>query len=195
MQIILSRIETANYLCRSCGTCCKADIPIHAPEVMKLSELTGLKIREIVEDDGYKNHTLQMRLKNDETCIFLKDSRCQIYGDRPLICYKFPLQFALAPDGQDIKAVPWWTGLKDADSCVGLPERYETGVNNIALQPEQILAILEKGIKLRATRAQVSRKNGVDRFVRESFEFFSSLTLEEATKILFQNQGKGFLII
>lgn len=84
--------------CEGChAPCCKVDpsglqISVLPPEAKRLAEKYGWE-HFIIKDDKYWLPT---------PCPFLKNNRCTIYQDRPLVCVLYPFQ----PGGTDGEGNP-----------------------------------------------------------------------------------------
>jgi Fe-S-cluster containining protein len=85
--------------CRRCGACCKPFAPsLYEHEIEKIANYLGLSIKQFK-----KLHLQKVSLKEFNTamfvlrkpCQFYKNSRCTIYGVRPLSCKQFPFQWAI----------------------------------------------------------------------------------------------------
>jgi Fe-S-cluster containining protein len=62
-------------------------------EVEKISRKTMKKVDEFAErTKGQEPYVYLMRKTLDGKCVFLKDSLCDIYEDRPLICRFYPFK-------------------------------------------------------------------------------------------------------
>ena len=79
-------------ICESCTLCCKLFL-------VNLSEkeyFSGVFQTEINNTERYENfdeiieYGMNILKKNDDgTCIYLKDSKCSIYSNRPQVCRDF----------------------------------------------------------------------------------------------------------
>lgn len=78
--------------CEMCGLCCKVStIRITLPEVIQILKYTKKEFNEIFTIDPILN-AIEIR-KNGNSCIFLKNGKCQIYQIRPLQCISYPILF------------------------------------------------------------------------------------------------------
>jgi len=94
------------WVCVRCAKSC-GDLPerrrniLLAPsDLIRITDATKLTAREFsVSSRGPFPYVRKMR-KLGGRCVFLQDSRCSIYGARPLICRFYP--FSLRPAGDNV---------------------------------------------------------------------------------------------
>ncbi len=75
--------------------CCKAGREATIRDVKRISEGTGLKPREFIEDLNEKGGLFRLKGKNDR-CLFLaKDLTCSLHekGLKPIFCQMYPFKF------------------------------------------------------------------------------------------------------
>lgn len=92
------------FKCKKCGQCCKnfggGFLPLWEWEVDKLKKIIeekfispNLEYSEIwLDEKSGLTFCFQMRLAH-EPCPFLRDNKCVIYKNRPLVCRCFPLHY------------------------------------------------------------------------------------------------------
>lgn len=74
--------------CDSCGACCYDNVPMSAVEFLNL--VSFLKGSNQLEETLQKvSKWYKMQYQEVQSCIFLADMRCQVYGVRPLTCRLF----------------------------------------------------------------------------------------------------------
>jgi Fe-S-cluster containining protein len=91
------------FKCLCCGECCRkisdgddsAGLPLFEWEVDKIRQLGDEKINiepiDCVLDKKSGLHFCTGYVLKDEPCVFLKDNKCSIHKDRPIICRAFPV--------------------------------------------------------------------------------------------------------
>ena len=96
-----NQIRKAEFVCRLCGECCSGndnEVMVSPDEIDRLCEATGLTAEQIAEPypewihDGGAAFTFGrvLRRGEDGNCMFLENSRCTVYQDRPHICRTYP---------------------------------------------------------------------------------------------------------
>jgi len=90
--------EGVRFECNCCGICCGdtdhklRHILLLECEAEAISALTGLPIENFtVEAKGKPPYLYEMK-KTEGDCFFLKDNKCTIYGERPMICRFYPFE-------------------------------------------------------------------------------------------------------
>lgn len=96
------KIRKAGFSCQLCGECCKGDeslVMISPFEIDRLCKVSKLSFEEIAEPypewlkfpDG-REFTFGWVLRHGEdgNCIFLKETKCQVYNERPHLCRTYP---------------------------------------------------------------------------------------------------------
>ena len=84
------------FECVACGDCCRwpGEVRLMAPDIARLATGLGLS-----EDAFIDTHTRLSRARrgqlclndgSDGACVFLRENRCSVYGDRPSQCRRFP---------------------------------------------------------------------------------------------------------
>jgi Fe-S-cluster containining protein len=93
------------WVCVRCAKSCgdllgrRRNILLALGDLIRITDATKLTAREFsVSSRGPLPYVRKMR-KLGGRCIFLQDSRCSIYGARPLICRFYP--FSLRPAGDN----------------------------------------------------------------------------------------------
>lgn len=81
-------IQKPESFCGKCGECCRTSDPIrlHDDDVVRFGEMFGEHFNTYVvfrEGIPYLRHT--------KPCVFLRENKCSIYQNRPLICRQFPI--------------------------------------------------------------------------------------------------------
>jgi len=168
-----------NYYCSSCSKCCNDNVPIHPAEVLELSKYTGLGVKRLVQEERSENHFWLRYDQVKNTCIFLEDGRCSIYERRPVVCRKFPVNFAAVLGDGLVTAIahnPW------NESCIGLPEKNESTLRRFSEQ--DFLYIIEKSLIHRAVRASLNGLSRKSNMAQEAYSLFNSLSLDDAVDVL-----------
>jgi len=90
--------EGVCFECNCCGLCCGdtdhklRHILMLESEAEAISAATGLPIEDFAaEAKGTPPYLYEMR-KTEGDCFFLKENKCTIYGERPLICRFYPFE-------------------------------------------------------------------------------------------------------
>ena len=90
------------FECNRCGLCCgdakqkNRHILLVETEAKKISAYTASRISDFsMEIKGKLPYIYEMKKTCEGKCVYLKDSQCNIYQLRPLICrfYPFELKF------------------------------------------------------------------------------------------------------
>jgi Fe-S-cluster containining protein len=92
--------EGVCFECSGCGVCCGdtdhklRHILILESEAEAISALTGKPIEDFAVERGTAPYIYEMK-KHEGGCVFLKNNKCKIYSERPMICrfYPFELKF------------------------------------------------------------------------------------------------------
>jgi Fe-S-cluster containining protein len=93
------------FECNGCGLCCgdtskkTRRILLLESEAETISAETHLPIEDFAkETTGSHPYVYEMNKPVEGRCFFLKNSRCTIYGLRPLICRFYPFELKFNPD-------------------------------------------------------------------------------------------------
>jgi Fe-S-cluster containining protein len=114
--------------CSKCGLCC-GDTPQKTRHILLLKSdaerivaNTKRKISTFAtENAGKQPYVYEMHKKTqDGKCIFLRQNRCAIYEDRPLICRFYPFELSTDVNGA-------YT-FKVTEECPGVFRLVKTGV-------------------------------------------------------------------
>ncbi len=91
---IVSKIHsevTRQIDCTECGNCCHSLKPsVTEKEIQRLSELVQLPTNLFVEKNVELDSFDKVQCLKDTPCIFLKDTKCSVYEDRPEDCKSYP---------------------------------------------------------------------------------------------------------
>lgn len=95
------------FKCVCCGECCKhisdedstsKGLPLFEWEVERIENLAkanGIKLQiepiDYVLDKNSGKYFCTGYVLNDEPCVFLKNNKCLIHKDRPIVCRAFPI--------------------------------------------------------------------------------------------------------
>ncbi|OGW81480.1 MAG: hypothetical protein A3G33_07875 [Omnitrophica bacterium RIFCSPLOWO2_12_FULL_44_17] len=87
----------SDFSCAQCGTCCRQSgfVYLTAGEA---ATIAGALIEDIYEFnrkycDLLDRQKLVLKKHPDETCVFLKETKCEIYSVRPQQCRDFPIKW------------------------------------------------------------------------------------------------------
>ncbi len=177
------------YYCSSCSKCCNGNVPIHPAEAFELSKYAGIPIEELVQEERSKNHFWLNYDKNNLACMFLEDGQCSIYDRRPLVCRKFPVNFAVVFGTDAVTAMahnPW------NESCIGLPEKNES--NRKLFSENDLFYIIEKSIIHRAVRLHLNGVHDKVRIAKKAYSLLNSFNIERAIDLL-KNEDHKFILI
>ncbi|MFH0897447.1 MAG: YkgJ family cysteine cluster protein [Candidatus Bathyarchaeota archaeon] len=93
------------WKCRRCSKCC-GDTPVKERRILLLSsearhirEVVKIPLKKFCQRTGFKPFALEMKKNSSGKCFFLKDNKCQIYSQRPLICRFYPFWLEKSEDG------------------------------------------------------------------------------------------------
>ena len=96
--------DTFEFHCKACGKCCKhrTDVLLTAYDVFRIARYLGRTLDDIIERycetyAGPDSHLPIVRIKPnppDDACPFLRDRKCIVHKDKPLVCAVFPLSRA-----------------------------------------------------------------------------------------------------
>ena len=101
--------DTFQFRCKACGKCCKhrEDVlltPYDLFRIARFFERTPLEIieRYCVVYDGKDSHMPIVKIDPvapDKACPFLRDRKCMVHQDKPLVCAVYPLARVTGPEG------------------------------------------------------------------------------------------------
>ncbi len=83
-----------HFECTFCGNCCQlpeGSVAVSEEEIKNMANSLNMEVSDFMPKycaSGTAKRTLKER--ENGACIFLQDSRCTIYGFRPLQCRTFP---------------------------------------------------------------------------------------------------------
>lgn len=93
--------DTFQFHCKACGKCCKhrEDVILTPYDLFRIARYLGRTPSEVIERycdtyDGPDSHMPIVHIKPDppdNACPFLRDRRCIIHKDKPLVCASYPL--------------------------------------------------------------------------------------------------------
>jgi Fe-S-cluster containining protein len=103
---LIKKITATGFKCKRCGRCCRGafgdnTVTVFPFEIRGLMEATGLGWLDIARphesddvDEYGLYHTFEWALRKEENgdCFFLKEGKCAVYGNRPLICRTYPMR-------------------------------------------------------------------------------------------------------
>ncbi|MEZ5726595.1 MAG: YkgJ family cysteine cluster protein [Burkholderiaceae bacterium] len=98
---MLRHTDAFSYACKGCGGCCRNKrIAVTPYEVWRLSRACGIDTGEFlarhVEPDAP-----YLRVDEAGECVFLREGRCSVHRDRPLVCRLYPLGRQRDEDGDE----------------------------------------------------------------------------------------------
>jgi len=128
----LHKGETFTMKCHqslSCfGRCChNLNLFLHPYDVLRLKRRLAIHSDPFIDkyvdvvmrpDSHFPDVLLKMASSTDKECVFLKDSTCAVYSDRPYTCRLFPVEQGSYYDSQSAtdQIVNWF---KPPDFCLG----------------------------------------------------------------------------
>jgi Fe-S-cluster containining protein len=96
----LTRSDSFYFVCQQCSSCCRdKKIQVNPYEVARLAAHFSLTTTDFLRFYTEKGVYLQRR--SDGTCVFLCESGCAVYSDRPLVCRLYPLGRYVSADGHE----------------------------------------------------------------------------------------------
>ncbi len=81
------------FECKKCGKCCVGDgvVVLKDEDISRISDYLNIDRIEFLEKYTIKeDNEIQLRDKDNEECIFLKDNLCSIHPVKPLQCHSYP---------------------------------------------------------------------------------------------------------
>jgi Fe-S-cluster containining protein len=132
---LAAQIQEIGFSCQKCGECCHGQdnsVVVFPFEIRAIQVATGLDWLDVVtppeEGEWDKEgcfHTLEWRLKKEnDSCRFYQNDRCNIYSARPMLCNTYPFYLD--------------NGILQCSECQGLGGKIE---------PDEALEIAERLIK------------------------------------------------
>ena len=95
------------FQCIKCAICCgdtsqkTRHILLLNTEAQQIAETSAQPITNFAQKTNKIPYTYEMKkTAKDGKCIFLKNNRCTIYPQRPLICRFYPFQLTTTPNGK-----------------------------------------------------------------------------------------------
>lgn len=108
----------AEFVCRKCGACCcqPGFVYLTEQESVEIAEYCGENIYHFNSTfcDILDRRKLVLKKKTDEVCVFLTDSKCNIYPVRPRQCREFPVEWKTE------KSAVYCEGQKQTESFQGM---------------------------------------------------------------------------
>ncbi|MFB6110309.1 MAG: YkgJ family cysteine cluster protein [Halodesulfurarchaeum sp.] len=157
-ESIAEDLRAIGFACTRCGRCCSGTAAephtatVFPGEIREIREETGRDWSEIARPMPYgirngTGETFEWALQSDDgDCVFLDDdgeeTRCAIYGSRPLLCRTYPFRLALPGTGTAGDTAVAAEGRVRASECPGLGR---------PLSHERAIAIAET-LRIRAVR-------------------------------------------
>lgn len=101
--------DTFQFRCKACGKCCKHrdDVLLTPYDLFRIARYLVRTPQEIVDRycdtyDGHNSHLPIVRVQPtppDNACPFLRDRKCMVHKDKPLVCAVFPLARVTGTEG------------------------------------------------------------------------------------------------
>lgn len=101
--------DTIQFRCKACGKCCKHrdDVILTPYDLFRIARSLVRTPAEIIERycvvyGGKDSHMPIVKIDPvppDNTCPFLRDRKCIVHKDKPLVCAVYPLARATGPEG------------------------------------------------------------------------------------------------
>ena len=118
--------DTFQFRCKGCGKCCthREDVLLTAYDLFRIARYFGRSPAEILSRYcesyiGGRSHLPVVRIKPvppDNACPFLRNKRCMVHKDKPVVCASFPLGRVYQPGEKS----PYFVLQPDVD-CGGEP--------------------------------------------------------------------------
>ncbi len=87
----LSKEISAAIDCTACGNCCKQlEPPVSQQELERLADLKKLDVLSFSDQYIGTEPGTQIQFLKFQPCIFLQETRCSIYEQRPASCADYP---------------------------------------------------------------------------------------------------------
>lgn len=101
MESVLKPDDTFTFECAMCGNCCRnrrEPILLTGADIFRAAKALGKPIQEVMEQNthgyiGDDSHIPCVVLKErlDGSCRFLRNGKCTIQNDKPVVCALYPL--------------------------------------------------------------------------------------------------------
>lgn len=101
--------DTIQFRCKACGKCCKHrdDVILTPYDLFRIARFLVRTPLEVIERycvvyDGKDSHIPLVKIDPvppDNACPFLRDRKCIVHKDKPLVCAVYPLARATGPEG------------------------------------------------------------------------------------------------
>ena len=88
------------YQCNGCARCCYKHIQLNPYEIARLARNRGVDSRAFLAAYAELGGSALKR-RSDNACVFLRDNRCSVHDDRPLVCRLYPLGRVIDVDGSE----------------------------------------------------------------------------------------------
>ncbi|SFM41139.1 YkgJ family cysteine cluster protein [Methanolobus profundi] len=108
MDGLVSIIKEVGFECDFCARCCTRQFNDHVflltDDALRMTEISSDVLEpapyyELCDQKGrFYVSGYALKAKEDGSCIFLKDKRCTIYEQRPMICSLYPYMLHREPD-------------------------------------------------------------------------------------------------
>jgi len=99
------------FECGRCAECCKrpGHVQISEDDLYRISGSLNMEVREFSEKycDIFNRHSLMLKKKPDDSCVFLNRGGCDIHHVKPLQCKGFPVRW------RTLNSFKYCQGLKD----------------------------------------------------------------------------------
>ncbi|MBU7000877.1 MAG: YkgJ family cysteine cluster protein [Theionarchaea archaeon] len=134
MKEVLVPFEDHRFGCAMCGECCcSRNIPLTLEDIKRISKYKDPK--DFVVIFGERKLVLDRR-EWDSGCVFLRDGKCTIQEDKPLVCRLFPICVSDYPlteeEGRKIELEDGTSAFVYVDtSCKGVGRGKSVDLNDI----------------------------------------------------------------
>lgn len=98
---VLKPDDTFTFTCQMCGNCCRnraEPILLTGPDIFRIAKSLGTRPGEVVSKylTGYLGSTSNtpvfvLRERMDGSCSLLRNGKCMVQDDKPVVCAIFPL--------------------------------------------------------------------------------------------------------
>jgi len=100
-EAVIHKNEKNSFRCQKCGTCCRwaGHVLLTKEDITHLSVSIGLSEEEFIEHHtvlAANRRELSLAEHSDGRCIFLEETGCRHYADRPAQCRDFPHSWRVA---------------------------------------------------------------------------------------------------
>lgn len=165
-------VDGKKFECKKCGKCCKwsGQVLLNTDDIKRLSDHFSLKETEFLSKYTRNDSSDRITLKDlpeSSECVFLKDNKCSVWGDKPEQCKDFPKKFD--------KRCP---GFLIDDRSASMSDKYELAVKAVSQRLandgefdksvlNNVFNNLHKNIKS-ASIVSVASENGIDPFLDDN---------------------------